>query len=236
MGNFLRKKQKPTLKYEKFFWQREFLVIGVDEVGKGAIAGPVTVCACVFPNDKQIFQKAKLAKIKINDSKKLTSSQREASAKWIKKQVIAWSIGNASASIVDKKGINFATIFAAKKAIKKILKKIKKKNFTQKIAVITDFIKIPDLEKLGIKFQKSLIKGDEKSFSVACASIVGKVFRDNFMKKLAKNFSFYWWQNNKGYGTISHLKAIAKWGISKHHRISFIKIDRILNKWKQLSS
>lgn len=216
--------RRPNLNYEKKLWQQGFLVIGVDEVGRGALAGPVMAAACLFPNGKNFIKENNSQKIKIADSKKLTPKQRFIAYQWIKKNCFAHGLGRVGVKRINKIGIVKAAAKAMRQAIKKLKDKIAQKiNNKIKLFVLSDYFYIPYLKNGGIYHQKPIIYGDEVSFSIAAASIIAKVERDRLMIKLAKQYPFYKWSNNKGYGTLEHRTAIKKYGATKYHRRLFIR-------------
>lgn len=213
----------PHLNYEKQLWQKGYLVIGVDEVGRGALAGPVFASACLFLPDENLFEKASQQKIKIADSKKLTAPQRLTAYQWIKNNCLSWAVSKIGVEKINKFGIGKSSIIAMHQAIKQLVAKIRKRlNGQFKLSVLSDYFYITKLENLGINYHKPITHGDEISFSIASASIIAKVERDKLMTKLAKHYSFYQWEKNKGYGTLTHRAAIKKYGISKHHRFNFV--------------
>ena len=180
--------------------QSNFIACGVDEVGKGAIAGPVVVASVAFHNYEKI-------PCKIQDSKKVSSNNRLKLFNQIKQ--VAWTgIGIVSPEIIDKIGIIRATNLAAKKSIPK--------NFKVKKLLIDGYIKISAQNKI-----ENIIKGDENYVSIAAASIIAKVTRDNIMIEKGKNHPEYKWFKNMGYGTKEHLLAIKKYGITDFHRKTF---------------
>lgn len=229
MGNYtltiiLVMNQAPHLEHEKKLWRKGFLVIGVDEVGRGALAGPVMAAACLFSNDKSLIKKANSQKIKIADSKKLTPNQRLVACQWIKEKCFAYGVGSVSVSQIDKIGIAKASITAMRRAIKQVkIKTIEKFNGQPRLFVLSDYFYIPYLKNLGIHHQKPIVHGDETSFSIASASIIAKVERDRLMVKLARDCPVYHWNKNKGYGVSEHRKAIKKHGTTKHHRTRFVR-------------
>jgi ribonuclease HII len=194
---------------DKLHRQGYKFVAGVDEVGRGCFAGPVVAAAVAFaPNQK--------LKIKINDSKKLTPKQREIADKWIRKNSLAWGIGTASVSQIDRLGIKKASEIAFRKAIVNCKLSI---NY-----LLIDAFYIPYVKGLRRKNQKAIVKGDTKSVSIAAASIIAKVYRDDLMLGLGRKPEYrkYEWARNKGYGTKEHQKAILKHGITRQHRKSFV--------------
>jgi len=185
------------------------LLAGVDEVGRGSLIGPVYAAAVIL--------KRKIDKKKLKDSKKLSKENREILEKYIKKNSI-WSIGTASKIEIEKYNILNASLLAMKRAIKKLKKKPK--------LVLIDGNKIPIIKNYKLK---NVIKGDEKIPEISAASIIAKVSRDRLITKMSKKFIKYSWNKNAGYGTKNHLRAIKKFGITKHHRKTFHPIHNILS-------
>ena len=184
------------------------IIAGVDEVGRGSLIGPVYASAVILKKSINL----KLLK----DSKSLSKKRREYLFNYIKKNSI-WSIGKASVKEIETINILQASLLAMKRAIKKL--KIKPTH------VLIDGNKIPELENYNLK---SVIKGDEKVPSISAASIIAKVSRDKFIILLAKKNLGYHWDQNFGYGTKQHLKAIKKLGISKHHRKTFSPVSKMI--------
>ena len=187
-------------------------IAGVDEVGRGSLVGPVFAATVIF--------KKKVDKKKINDSKKLSRNQRNLLEKYIKKNSI-WTIGSASLKEIEKLNILNASLLAMTRSIKKLKSKPS--------LIIIDGNKLPIMN--GYKL-KSIIKGDQKVPEVSAASIIAKVSRDRLISKMSKNFIKYAWNKNSGYGTKQHLKAIKKFGVTKHHRKTFGPIHNILSPKK----
>ena len=197
--------------------------IGIDEVGRGPIAGPVALCAVLIKSKDEKILKDKFKKIK--DSKKLSEKQRNKYfnefQEWkLNKQLYA-SISMISAIDIDKIGIVKSIQKALDKSLENVLKQIEKED------VSLDLIEI--LLDGGLscskKFinQKSIIKGDEKEFVISVASIIAKVLRDKEMIKYGEKYPKYKFENHKGYGTKAHFEFIKKFGIIKIHRKTFIK-------------
>ena len=184
-------------------------VIGVDEVGRGSLIGPVYAAAVIFKNN--------LDKKKLKDSKKLTKKNREILEKYIKKNSY-WSIGSASLKEIEELNILNASLLAMKRAIKKLNKKPSH--------ILIDGNKIPKIKNYNLKY---VIKGDEKIPEISAASIIAKVARDRLITKMSKKFVKYAWDKNAGYGTKLHLIAIKKFGITKYHRKTFSPIHNILS-------
>lgn len=217
----------PNLKHEKSLWKKGFLVIGVDEVGRGCLAGPLTVGAVCFPilcNKDQIQE---LEFIGINDSKKLTKLKREELSKIIKKTSILHATATVGVNIINKKGVVKAIQMAARKAIKNIRSKTKNKKLNYNFYILADAFYIKYVKGIGLKNQKAIIHGDEISISIAAASIIAKVERDKLMDTLSKKHPKYKWSKNKGYGTREHINAIKRHGTTNLHRDLFVR--NILN-------
>ena len=183
------------------------IIAGVDEVGRGSLIGPVYAAAVII--NKSINRKI------LKDSKSLTKEKRKLLSNHIKKNSI-WAIGKASAREIEKINILQASLLAMKRAIKKLKKKPSH--------VLIDGNKIPDLKNYNLK---AIVRGDEKIPSISAASIVAKVSRDQFISKLSLKNKGYHWDQNFGYGTKQHLKAIKKLGATKHHRKTFSPIYKI---------
>ena len=187
------------------------LIAGVDEVGRGPLAGPVVAAACIFDRDVDI--------VGIDDPKKLSEKKREQFFDEIKDKALAYGIGEASCEVIDEINILEATKLAMKRAIDEADKRLESKGRDRIQIVIFDAVKINDLKKE----QMSVIKGDQTYFSVAAASILAKVTRDNLMKEYDKVYPEYGFASNKGYGTKAHYEGIKKAGITEIHRKSFLK-------------
>ena len=203
MGRF--KKNKTEGKRLKFKSLMN-IIAGVDEVGRGSLIGPVYAAAVIL--NKSVNTKI------LKDSKKLTKEKREILFNYIRKNSI-WATGKASVKEIEKINILHASLLAMKRAIKKLKKKPSH--------VLIDGNKIPDLKNYNLK---AVIKGDQKIPSISAASIIAKVSRDKFITTLARNNKGYGWDQNFGYGTKQHLKAIKKLGINKHHRKTFSPISK----------
>ena len=191
------------------------VIVGVDEVGRGPLAGPVTAAA-VFV-DRQKITSGLLTKI--DDSKKIPQKQRATISKQIEGIAII-GIGWASSSEIDQLNILEATMLAMQRAIFSLRKQI----ILDPDYILIDGNKVPRLDFPS----KAIVRGDEKSISIAAASIVAKSKRDAFMTSLSKLYPCYGWEKNAGYGTREHLAAIEREGITTHHRRSFKPIANYL--------
>ncbi|MDD4531606.1 MAG: ribonuclease HII [Candidatus Pacebacteria bacterium] len=203
---------------EKKLWKRGFKhVAGIDEAGRGPLAGPVFASAVLIM--EKDFLKARKIK-SVRDSKKLKESKREeVFSDLIKSKEIKWGVGKVSEKMIDKINILQATKLAMVKAIKDLEKRNKLK---------VDFIILDGKMKLDLDIQqKSIIKADDKVFSVSAASIIAKVSRDALMKKHDKKYPEYDFEKHKGYGTKEHLEKIRKYGICPIHRKTFAPIKGI---------
>jgi len=188
-------------------------VVGVDEVGRGSLAGPVTVCAIAWPKNL-IFKNE--PPHKLNDSKKLSPEKREVWTKYLKshpRTIIA--ISHIQPSRIDKINIRNATNLAAERALLKLLTQIKKPQIYLDGGL--------SVKKVAHLKPETVIKGDAKIPAIMAASIVAKVARDSFLKRLAQKYPDYELEVNKGYGTLRHCQRLRKYGPSRVHRLTFIK-------------
>ena len=188
--------------YEKQYEEYSYIA-GIDEVGRGPLAGPVVTCAVILPKDCSLLY--------INDSKKLSEKKREELCGKIKDCAVSWSIGMADHTVIDEINILQATYQAMREAINGLEQ--------QPDLLLNDAVTIPDVQ---VK-QVPIIKGDAKSISIAAASIIAKVTRDAMMVAYDRIYPQYDFANNKGYGSAKHLEALKKYGPCPIHRNSFIK-------------
>lgn len=188
--------------YERKYCEYEF-ICGIDEVGRGPLAGPVVAGAVILPKDCSIMY--------VNDSKKLSEKKREELYDVIMKEAVAVGIGHASCQRIDEINILQATFEAMTMAVNSLSVKPG--------ALLIDAVHIPQLENYK---QISIIKGDAKSASIAAASIIAKVTRDRVMAEMALKYPEYGFDSNKGYGSEAHIAAIKKYGPCEIHRRSFI--------------
>jgi ribonuclease HII len=197
----------PNLKFEKGLWPVYPLVAGLDEAGRGALAGPVCVGAVILPNDDPHLSSALSG---VRDSKLLTPLKRDLLAPRIKATVLTWSVAFASAEEIDALGIVPATRLAAMRAIELLTQ------FPDYL--LTDFrLEVPELDIP----QTAIVKGDQKSLSIAAASILAKTVRDELMRGLESQYPNYGLGKHKGYGTQTHRHALKRMGYSSIHRKTF---------------
>lgn len=209
------KKEKQLFLEEKFHRMREYenalydkgvcSVAGIDEAGRGPLAGPVVAAAVILPKDFDV--------VGIDDSKKLSEKKREIFFEIISKKAVAYSIGTVDNETIDSINILQATKAAMKEAVRG-LKAVCSVEHLLLDAILLEDITIP---------QTSIIKGDTKSLSIAAASVIAKVTRDRMMKDFHRLYPSYGFDHNKGYGTKSHFECIENHGICRIHRISFLK-------------
>lgn len=196
------------LRYETNLIKKGYkYVCGVDEVGRGPLAGPVVCAAVIMPVDDIIDG--------VDDSKKPTEKKRQKLAEEIKKKAIAYAICRIEPQIIDEINILQATRLCMKDAI-------------ESLDIKPDFVLVDGNMTLDTDIpQKYIIKGDSFSYSIGAASIIAKVYRDKLMEEYAVTYPRYSFEKNKGYGTVAHVNAIKQAGICPVHRRSFVK------KWMQ---
>lgn len=188
--------------YEEQYGEYSY-ICGIDEVGRGPLAGPVAAAAVILPKDCRILY--------INDSKQLSEKKREELYEVITKEAVAWAVGFASPERIDEINILQATYEAMREAIGKLN--------PQPDILLNDAVRIP---RITIP-QVPIIKGDAKSISIGAASIVAKVTRDRIMAEYDHIYPGYDFAGNKGYGSAGHIEALKKYGPTPIHRRSFIK-------------
>lgn len=197
-----KKRLKRLTKYEREFFSEGLKVVaGVDEAGRGCLAGPLVAAAVVLPPDTYIFG--------INDSKLLTPLTRKKLAQEIKAKAVCWSVAEVVAAEIDRLGIKTANILALERAVTQLLQPPE--------AVICDYFAINSCCRC-----LALVRGDQQSQMVAAASIIAKVHRDNLMSELDAIFPGYGFKEHKGYATAAHLKVLAQRGPTKIHRRTFL--------------
>jgi ribonuclease HII len=199
--------QNPDLTHETHLWSHYQYIAGLDEAGRGALAGPVAVGAVILPNDPALLS-SKLAGAR--DSKQMTPAARTRLAIQIKVVSLNWSVGFATAAEIDRQGIVYATRLAAMRALHQFA--------LSPQYLLTDFrLELPQLEIS----QTSLVKGDACCLSIACASILAKTARDALMLDLDQRHPGSQLGKHKGYGTQAHRSALKRLGFSEIHRKTF---------------
>lgn len=197
---------KPNLDFESAFWKAQIpYIAGIDEAGRGALAGPVAVGAVILPPNPDIEETLS----EVRDSKELTPSERESIKGRIQAEALGWNVAFATSHEIDMWGIIPAIRLAAQRAVDNI------HPFPKHL--LLDYLQLPD----NPIPQTWLIKGDARSLSIAAASILAKTIRDKHLVELEKQYPSYQLFQNKGYGTKAHRRAIAEKGPTPIHRMSF---------------
>lgn len=203
----------PTLEFEEALWEQQVrLVAGLDEAGRGAWAGPVVAGAVILPADESIRDLL----MGVRDSKELSSEKRDELAPKIKDYVIAWGVGESSAAEIDEIGILPATRLAMSRAMSMMRR--------EPAHLLIDALFLPD-EDIP---QTALIKGDQRSLSIAAASILAKTHRDGWMVNCEKDYPQYEFAKHKGYGTAIHQQRLKEFGPSQIHRMSYAPVKELL--------
>lgn len=193
---------------EKLYQEGYEKIACIDEVGRGCLAGDVLACAIIMPRDKRIDG--------ITDSKKISEKKREVFYDQILEDALAVGIGRVNSKIIDEINIKEATREAMKRAVENLKDKEGKK-------IEADYLLV-DAEDVYIDIaQDNVIKGDEKSYGIGCASIIAKVYRDRLCQTWDEAYPGYNIKKNKGYGTKEHREKIIELGVSDIHRLSFLK-------------
>ena len=189
-------------------------IAGIDEAGRGPLAGPVVVACVVMPKDSMIEG--------VNDSKKVSEKKREKLYEEITKEAIGYGVGIISQEEIDRINILNATKEGLTIAIKEMEKdlKDKKREFDKPDIILVDALTKINTDHIPYR---SIIKGDAKSYSIAAASIIAKVTRDRIMRQWAEVYPMYGFEKHKGYGTSAHIAAIKEYGLCPLHRRSFVK-------------
>jgi ribonuclease HII len=194
----------PTLEFERYLWNGGFTrIAGIDEAGRGAWAGPVAAAAVILPANPSLTRTLH----RVRDSKLMTPLARETWAPRVKESAVGWGVGFASAEEIDTLGIVPATKLAATRALENLLPDY----------LITDYMIFPEIDLP----QTGLVKGDQRSLSVAAASVLAKTARDALMRELDGQYPAYGFARHKGYGTRLHQDAIKKLRRCEIHRKSF---------------
>lgn len=196
-------------RYEEELYDKGLtLVAGVDEVGRGPIAGPVVASAVMLPQDFYLLG--------LNDSKQLSEKKRDEFFEIILEQAITYGIGIVGAAEIDLMNIHQASLEAMRRAVEQLM--------VPPEHLLVDAMKIPSVDYP----QTAIVKGDAKSISIAASSVVAKVTRDRIMKDLAVEFPNYGFDKNMGYGTKEHLDALKSFGATPYHRLSFSPVKELI--------
>jgi ribonuclease HII len=200
----LTEKYDQMMKYEKYYWQQGYKSIaGIDEAGRGPLAGPVVAAVCILDPEKPVYG--------LDDSKKLSEKKRNMLFAEIIDKALAWDVEMSDMEVIDRINILQAT----KSAMTRALEKLKiKPDF-----ILIDAVKLSECSIPG----KSIIKGDSLSVSIAAASIIAKVSRDRLMEAYDRHYPQYGFAKHKGYGTKSHYEALHQYGLCPLHRKTFLR-------------
>ncbi|MEX2527499.1 MAG: ribonuclease HII [Gemmatimonadota bacterium] len=195
-----------VLAYEQEFWSRGLSrIVGVDEAGRGPLAGPVVAAAVVLEPNRPVPG--------VTDSKQLTPARREILAREIMKEAAAVGVGGASVREIDTLNILAATTLAMRRALMAV---------ERKLGAPADGVVVDGLPVKGLgRSHDARVKGDSRIHCISCASVVAKVVRDRLMIRLARRYPGFGWDRNKGYGSQEHLDALARLGVTPHHRLTF---------------
>jgi ribonuclease HII len=204
---------RPTLTRERAVWAEEQLLVGVDEAGRGPLAGPVVAAAVVFPPGCSAVRG-------LRDSKILPASVRERLAERIRCRVVAFGIGAASAHEIDRYNIRVATAIAMRRAIAGLIRHY---TLGQPYRILIDGLPLPEI---GYPHE-ALIDGDARCHSISAAAILAKTVRDALMHRLAARHPGYGWLTNVGYGTEEHQEGLQALGPTRHHRLTFSPLAQI---------
>lgn len=222
----MRKRKPPktaSLRYEKeLFLYGYQTMVGIDEAGRGAWAGPVTAGAVCLPKPTQDLT-SRLAGVR--DSKQMTALQREKLVDTIKSEALAWGVGSASNQEIDRLGIVPATHLAMIRALEHLQSQFPK--------ITPDCLLLDSMDWNDCPFdyhQKHIKKGDQNSLSIAAASVLAKTWRDAWMRELSEEIPQYGFANHKGYGTAFHQKVLNEIGASPFHRRSFAPVRMVIER------
>ena len=184
------------------------LIAGIDEVGRGPLAGPVVACAIIMPPDERVIRG-------VDDSKVLSADERARLAERIRSRALSIGVGAASVREIDKMNIFHASVLAMRRAL-------------ARLTIRPDHVIIDGraIRSLGTP-HTAVIDGDACCYSIACASIIAKVTRDRVMRALAARYPVYRWERNVGYSTAAHFAGIAEHGVTPHHRHSFLPVRQL---------
>lgn len=205
----MTRRTRPTLRRERALWQAGRIVIaGVDEVGRGPMAGPVVAAAVVLPVNARPIPK-------LNDSKVLSADQRDSLVPLIQRLALAIGVGAASVHEIDRMNIRRASILAMQRALARLS--------LEPDYILIDGLPVPELGRP----HEAIVDGDARCQSIAAASVIAKTVRDRLMERLGPRHPHYRWEENKGYCTADHLGALEAFGPTAHHRRSFEPVSQL---------
>jgi len=204
---------RPTLAREAAVWVEGRLLIGVDEAGRGPLAGPVVAAAVVFPAGSALLAG-------VRDSKTLSAARRQVLAHDIREAALAIGVAAASVNEIDRLNIRVATALAMHRAVRRLLTLLPA---SPRPRLLVDGLPVPEL---GFEHE-ALVAGDAHCLSIAAAGILAKTVRDRLMRQLALRHTAYGWERNAGYGSAEHLAAIHAQGPTRHHRLSFRPVSQL---------
>jgi ribonuclease HII len=204
---------RPTLAREAAVWVEGRLLAGIDEAGRGPLAGPVVAAAVVFPAGSALMEG-------VRDSKTLSAARRQVLAREIRASVLALGVAAASVHEIDRLNIRVATALAMHRAVRRLLTRLPA---LPRPRLLVDGLPVPEL---GFEHE-ALVDGDAHCLSVAAAGIIAKTVRDRLMRQLAGRYAGYGWERNAGYGSAEHLTAIRIQGPTAHHRRSFRPVSQL---------
>jgi len=203
------RRRRPSLERETALWcEGRSVVVGLDEAGRGPLAGPVVAAAVVFPVGAKPIRG-------LDDSKLLTPRQRARLAVRIRSRAVAVAVGAASVREIDRFNIRRASILAMRRALRRL--------GVVPTHVLVDGLPCPELDCP----HEAIIDGDARCHSIAAASVIAKTVRDLLMDRLGARHPAYGWESNKGYGTPDHLEALQLHGPTRHHRYSFMPVAQL---------
>lgn len=200
---------RPTLQRERALWAQGFrYVAGLDEVGRGPLAGPVLAAVVVFPPGQRAIRG-------LRDSKELTGPQRERVGRLIRRAAAGWAVAAASVREIDRVNIRRATALAFQRALARLTLPVD--------YILVDGRPVPELGRP----HDAIVDGDARCESIAAASVLAKIVRDRLMSRLGRRYPAFHWERNKGYATADHLAALEAGGPTPHHRKSFTPVVQL---------
>jgi len=195
------------------------LIIGCDEAGRGALAGPIVAAAIIL--GPQAGKQIPHWYVDIKDSKQLSPVKRFTLEPLLRRYALAWGIGAVSSAVIDRINIHQANLLAMRRAVASVQQKLSHATYGKLCVLVDGRFTIPNLDIA----QEAVVHGDSTVFAISAASILAKTYRDRLMTRLAKQFPQYGFDRHKGYGTANHLESLRQHGVSTAHRQSFCHID-----------